>query len=96
MAQHEATAIVMDSQINTTVNYSAPVTMAVADDLLGIEITHGLVQATCHDVNNATSSPCTMLKIEFENLACSGRANLTQVSFYFTYTLYVVYNIDSN
>jgi hypothetical protein len=80
LAQHSASTIVMDTRINTTVSYNAPITKATADDLLGIEIRHGLIHATCQDIRYIGGIANTIVKVEFENLACNGRATLTKVT----------------
>ena len=54
ITEYHGSATVLDSQINGTISYNPPVIKVQEDELLTVNIRHGLLLATCRPGDNTT------------------------------------------
>ena len=77
ITEYHGSATVLDSQINGTISYNPPVIKVQEDELLTVNIRHGLLLATCRPGDNTTKEATkTLFRAEFSNLSGSGRIKL--------------------
>ena len=72
---------ILDSDVNATVSYTPPVVNVVADDLLGIKVGDGLLEAICKPTNQTlTGSEAGNTKVlfraKFSDLEGTGSAKV--------------------
>ncbi len=82
VTKYHGAAKVLDSQINGTISYTPPVIRVEKDELLSIDIRHGLLLATCRptDATKSSGDPETLFRAEFYELAGRGKIRLASSS----------------
>lgn len=80
MTQYHGSARVLDTRINGTISYDAPVIRVQEDNLLNVNIGKGLILAECLPVDTSQREPAVLFKAQFSQLAGSGRIRLASTA----------------
>lgn len=82
LTSYHGSARVLDTVINGTISYDPPVIRVEEDNLLSVEIAHGLILAECLPTNVSVGKqkPAVLFKAEFGNLLGSGKIILASTS----------------